>query len=130
MLNGAMVDPEIMRVTLLRVMKNWDWKNTWGWDYPMVAMTAARLGESDRCRSVRDRRFSIEWSAVPVAIWEGPVAASTKQGRCSYAYAMSCHLLEHHKRSLAFLRSAQPMVVQWRDLTIYSCARPTPRLSS
>jgi hypothetical protein len=46
-LNGAMVDPEIMRVTLLRVMKNWDWKNTWGWDYPMVAMTAARLGEGE-----------------------------------------------------------------------------------
>ncbi len=25
--------------------KNWDWNNTWGWDYPMFAMTAARLGE-------------------------------------------------------------------------------------
>jgi len=44
-LDGAMVDPKIMRETLLRVMKNWDWNNTWGWDYPMMAMTAARLGE-------------------------------------------------------------------------------------
>lgn len=40
-----MVDPKIMRETQLRVMKNWDWMNTWGWDYPMMAMTAARLGE-------------------------------------------------------------------------------------
>lgn len=28
-------------------MKNWDWDNTWGWDYPMMAMTAARLGEGE-----------------------------------------------------------------------------------
>lgn len=48
MLDGAMVDPKIMRATLLRMMKNWDWKNTWGWDYPMMAMTAARLGEGER----------------------------------------------------------------------------------
>jgi hypothetical protein len=47
MLNGAMVDPAIMRATLERVMKDWDWKNTWGWDYPMIAMTAARLGERE-----------------------------------------------------------------------------------
>jgi hypothetical protein len=44
-LDGAMVNLKIMRATLQRVMKNWDWKNTWGWDYPMMAMTAARLGE-------------------------------------------------------------------------------------
>ena len=47
MLNGATVDPKIMRATLLRVMKKWDWNNTWGWDYPMMAMTAARVGESE-----------------------------------------------------------------------------------
>ncbi len=26
-------------------MENWEWESTWGWDYPMVAMTAARLNE-------------------------------------------------------------------------------------
>jgi hypothetical protein len=36
-----------MRRTLHQVMKNWDWNNTWGWDYPMMAMTAARLGEGE-----------------------------------------------------------------------------------
>jgi hypothetical protein len=46
-LDGAMVDRETMRRTLHRVMQDWDWKDTWGWDYPMIAMTAARLGEGE-----------------------------------------------------------------------------------
>lgn len=44
-LRGEMVDRETMRRTLKKVMDVWDWPSTWGWDYPMVAMTAARLGE-------------------------------------------------------------------------------------
>jgi len=44
-LSGEMVDRETMRRTLRKVMKEWDWTETWGWDYPMTAMTAARLGE-------------------------------------------------------------------------------------
>ena len=47
MLDGSMVDRETMRRTLHKVMDNWDWQNTWGWDYPMMAMTAARLGEGE-----------------------------------------------------------------------------------
>ncbi len=42
---GAKVDAEIMRRTLKKVLSVWRWEETWGWDYPMVAMTAARLGE-------------------------------------------------------------------------------------
>ena len=45
MLDGAMVDHDIMRATLARVMKEWDWPSTWGWDFPEIAMCAARLGE-------------------------------------------------------------------------------------
>lgn len=47
MLDGSMVDRETMRRTLHKIMENWDWNNTWGWDYPMMAMTAARLGEGE-----------------------------------------------------------------------------------
>lgn len=47
MLPGKMVDPETMRRTLLRVKASWQWETTWGWDYPMAAMTAARLGEGE-----------------------------------------------------------------------------------
>ena len=45
-LTGELVDRETMRRTLAKVMKEWHWDDTWGWDYPMTAMTAARLGET------------------------------------------------------------------------------------
>lgn len=46
-LPGKLVDKEVMRATLKKVFKEWTWERTWGWDYPMVAMTAARLGEPE-----------------------------------------------------------------------------------
>ena len=45
MLDGAMADRPTMARTLKRVMQDWDWGSTWGWDYPLIAMTAARLGD-------------------------------------------------------------------------------------
>ena len=41
----GLIDPEIMRTTLHRVLAGWPWSSTWGWDYPVMAMTATRLGE-------------------------------------------------------------------------------------
>lgn len=41
------VDPEVMRATLNDVLGDWNWETTWGWDYPVIAMTAARLGMSE-----------------------------------------------------------------------------------
>ncbi len=46
LLPGDGVDRETMRRTLRKVMKEWQWERTWGWDYPLAAMTAARLGET------------------------------------------------------------------------------------
>ena len=43
---GIGLDRETMRRTLTKVMREWRWDETWGWDYPMTAMTAARLGET------------------------------------------------------------------------------------
>lgn len=45
---GARIDPEAMRRTFEAVEANWDVRQTWGWDFPMMAMTAARLGEPDK----------------------------------------------------------------------------------
>ncbi len=47
MLGDARVDRRRMRATLEKVLESWDWPSTWGWDYPMVAMTAARVGRPD-----------------------------------------------------------------------------------
>ena len=38
---------EKMTQTLDWVMQNWNWQTTWGWDYGMIAMAAARLGEPE-----------------------------------------------------------------------------------
>jgi hypothetical protein len=42
-LPGRDVDKATMRRTLDRMKRDWDLRQTWGWDYPMTAMTAARL---------------------------------------------------------------------------------------
>ncbi|QKJ20508.1 hypothetical protein [Microbacterium hominis] len=40
-----LIDPEIMRATLADIWGSWDWPTAWGWDFPVMAMTAARLDE-------------------------------------------------------------------------------------
>jgi hypothetical protein len=46
-LPGRGVDPAVMRRTLDAVLQHWDLRQTWGWDWPMLAMTATRLGRPD-----------------------------------------------------------------------------------
>lgn len=38
-----MLDTAIMQNTFNWIWKNWSWNDTWGWDFPMTAMTATRL---------------------------------------------------------------------------------------
>ncbi|BDZ64681.1 hypothetical protein [Agromyces mangrovi Wang et al. 2018] len=38
------IDPEIMSATLDDVWDDWQWPTAWGWDFPVIAMTATRLG--------------------------------------------------------------------------------------
>ncbi|MEY4589569.1 MAG: hypothetical protein RL497_1645 [Pseudomonadota bacterium] len=48
LLNDPKVDKKIMANTLDAVINTWDWgEKIWGWDYPMLAMTAARLNKPD-----------------------------------------------------------------------------------
>ena len=43
-----MVDKKIMNNTFNVIMGTWTWKDTWGWDFPMTAMTATRLGQPEK----------------------------------------------------------------------------------
>ena len=43
-----LIDPGTLRATLGWVMKNWNWERTWGWDHPLTALCAARMGEPQR----------------------------------------------------------------------------------
>lgn len=42
-----LVDADIMEATLLDVLDRWDWPSAWGWDFPVLAMTATRVGRPD-----------------------------------------------------------------------------------
>ncbi len=41
------IDPHIMRSTLKHTVESWHWDRAWGWDFPMAAMCAARLGDAE-----------------------------------------------------------------------------------
>ena len=47
MLPGDGVDKEIFVKTLNKVISSWDFNRIWGWDFPMVAMAAARSGNQE-----------------------------------------------------------------------------------
>ncbi len=44
---GDGIDRQIMGNSLKKIMQVWQWDRCWGWDFPMAAMTAARLGEGE-----------------------------------------------------------------------------------
>ena len=43
---SPMVDTAVMERTFRNIVSRWNWETTWGWDYPVMAMTAARVGRS------------------------------------------------------------------------------------
>ena len=66
---GPDVDRATMEHTLDAVLTDWDWKTKiWGWDYPMIAMTATRLGRPE--------------AAVEILLREGPNNHYLPNGHC------------------------------------------------
>ena len=51
------VNPEVMRRTMHVVAERWNWPRTWGWDYPMTAMTAVRITSYNVCYTKLLRKF-------------------------------------------------------------------------
>ena len=45
---NSRIDTAIMKNTFDNIMNRWQWETTWGWDYPLLAMTAARLNSQDQ----------------------------------------------------------------------------------
>lgn len=44
LINVEGIDKTVMKKTLEKVLECWDFNSMWGWDFAMMAMTAARLG--------------------------------------------------------------------------------------
>jgi hypothetical protein len=45
---SGVVDPGIMKSTFNTIWEKWNWNETWGWDFPLTAMTATRLGMPEK----------------------------------------------------------------------------------
>lgn len=69
LLPGEGVEGATMERTLDAVLATWDWDTKiWGWDYPMIAMTAARLGRPE--------------TAVEILLRDGPNNRYLPNGHC------------------------------------------------
>ncbi len=87
------VDRAVMERTLDAVLKTWDWETKiWGWDYPMIAMTAARLDRPE--------------VAVEILLREGPNNIYMPNGHCP------------QRSDEAAVRNAQPGIPK-REIAVY-----------
>jgi hypothetical protein len=94
---GGRIDQETMRRTLRAVEETWDMRQTWGWDYPVVAMTAARLGEPEKAiewlfRDLPNNRWGISGMTPRVHLeterqMVGPAGAAAGPGPDGPGYA-------------------------------------------
>lgn len=44
----ALLDTTMTQNTFDFIWENWEWEDTWGWDFPMTAMTATRLNHPEK----------------------------------------------------------------------------------
>ena len=74
LLPGKRVDRKMMHHTLKTVLKQWDFGFVWGWDFPMMAMCATRLGDPDLALDIlmMDNPFNqfqknghVPWGRIP-----------------------------------------------------------------
>ena len=97
-LPGIKVDREIMRRTLHQVLASWNWEEKiWGWDYSMIAMTAARLGEPD--------------VAIDILLMDGPNNKYLNNGHCPQRGDLPVYLPANG----ALLQAAALMAAGWED---------------
>lgn len=110
--SGADVDRATMDRTLTAVLKEWDWKaKIFGWDYPMVAMTAARLNRPA--------------DAVEILLRDGPNNRYFPNGHCPVGSDRAQDSQLEGRREIAvylpangaFLAAAALMVGGWEGCT-------------
>lgn len=46
--DNRLIDKAVMNRTLDWIIANWNWPTSWGWDFPMTAMTATRLHKPEK----------------------------------------------------------------------------------
>lgn len=46
--DSRLINKRVMNHTLDWIVSNWNWPTSWGWDFPMTAMTATRLHQPEK----------------------------------------------------------------------------------
>lgn len=88
LLPGDGVDVATMRRTAEKVFTGWQFNHTWGWDYPMLAMCAARLGEAEKAMDfLLTASTQFDFSDVGLAKG-GPYPYMPSNGGLLYAVAL------------------------------------------
>lgn len=88
MLPGDGVAIETARRTFAKVTNSWQFDKTWGWDFPMLAMAAARLGEPEHAVDLLlhpARGFQFNQASLATG---GPFPHFPANGGLLYAVAM------------------------------------------
>ena len=86
-LPGDGVDTETMRRTLKKVMAEWKWDDTWGWDYPMIAMTGPIPKLATSAKPRRTSGQLPHWGSFPWRKSPGPTAVFPLANQTSSADA-------------------------------------------
>ena len=108
-LPGRDIDRPTMARTLDAVLKTWDWETKiWGWDYPMIAMTAARLGRPA--------------DAVSILLKDGPNNHYTPNGHCPQRGDLPVYLPANG----ALLAAVAMMAAGWDQPSLDGIAAPAP----
>lgn len=56
-MNPQLIHAGYMKNTLHWIWDNWNWDKTWGWDCPMTAMNAARMGEPEGSQRIDGQTY-------------------------------------------------------------------------
>jgi hypothetical protein len=83
------VNTTIVSNTATKISEIWDFANLFGWDFPMLAMNAARLGRRDQAiKYLLDANFAFDDVGMPIG---GPrVPTPYFPGSSSLLLAMAC----------------------------------------
>ncbi|EEB87136.1 hypothetical protein MPER_15637, partial [Moniliophthora perniciosa FA553] len=83
------LDLDIAKLTAEKVWTNWNISNCWGWDFPMLAMSAARNGDTEKAIEwLLDPLFIFDDVGMPVGGVRVPTPYFPGSGSLLYAVAM------------------------------------------
>lgn len=108
-------DRPTMERTLDAVLAHWDWAaKIWGWDYPMIAMTAARLGRPETAVEILLRNGP---NNIYLPNGHAPVRSDTKVDPNAPAGARKREIAVYLPANGSFLAAAALMIAGWDGAT-------------